>query len=113
MQIQELSNKDDLSEIISGKKAVLLYFYNNHCAPCISLRPKLESLIKTFFPKFEYIYINGDQHQIIQASYGIFENPAILMFFEGNEYFREGKFISIPVLKRKIERIYEMLFLSK
>jgi len=74
------------------------------------IRPKLEHLVNQYFPNFIYLYVNGEKHLNIQTEYNIFENPTILVFFEGKEFFRESKFISLEEFKNKIGRIYSLLF---
>jgi len=59
MKINETSEQGRINEILNIEKAVILYFYNDHCAPCLSLRPKLEALIESNFPNFYFIYITN------------------------------------------------------
>ena len=37
-------------QLIENEQALLLYFYNDDCAPCLSLRPKVLELVKKSFP---------------------------------------------------------------
>jgi len=90
--------------------AVILYFYNDHCPPCISLRPKVENLINEKFPKIKIMWIDSLAHPEIPAKYGVFANPAILLFFEGREFKRFSKYISIPELTDAIDRYYSLAF---
>lgn len=92
------------------EKALMLYFYNDDCAPCISLRPKVENLMVHSLPKMKLIFINSKANPEIPASFGIFSNPTILLFFEGKEYRRFSKYISIHELQQAIERYYHLLF---
>lgn len=102
---------DDYKTLLESEPAMMIYFYNDNCAPCISLRPKIQELVKEQFPKMEIVFSNSITHPEISAYFGAFNNPTILIFFEGREYKRESKYISIPQLKESIQRPYEMLFL--
>jgi thioredoxin 1 len=104
MEIIEIEN------LLMSKPAVMLYFYNDSCAPCKILRPKVQELISTEFPNIEFHLINSEQNAAVSAHYSVFASPAILVFFEGKEYIRESKNISISELHDKIERIYKMAF---
>jgi len=104
MKINEIEN------LIRDKKAVLLYFYNDNCAPCKILRPKVQELVESDFQNIEFRLINAEQYPAITAQYGVFASPTLLVFFEGKEYIRESKNISISDLHNKIERIYNMVF---
>jgi len=40
-----------LKNNIEKEKALMVYFFNDECAPCISLRPKVKRLIEDAFRK--------------------------------------------------------------
>ncbi len=100
----------DIQNFIQENSAVLLYFYNDSCAPCKVLRPKVKELVETDFPKIMFRLIHADQYAAASAHYGVFASPTLIVFFEGKEYIRESKNISISELHDKIERIYNLLF---
>lgn len=106
----ELSTLEEVENLLGKKQAVLLYFYNDNCAPCLSLRPKVSELLHNDFPKMDLVFVNSGVHPEIPASYNVFSNPTLILFFEGNEYRRESKYISIPQLSETIDRPYRMLF---
>lgn len=101
---------NDIEKLVTEKTAVMLYFYNDNCSPCKVLRPKVQEMVMEDFPKLEFRLINAEQFPATSAQYGVFASPAILVFFEGKEYIRESKNISINELHDKIERIYNMIF---
>jgi len=103
-------DKKDIENLIAEKIAVLLYFYNDNCAPCKILRPKVREMVEDDFPEIEFRLINTEQFPSTSAQYGVFASPTLLVFFEGKEYIRESKNISISELHDKIERIYTMLY---
>lgn len=100
----------DIENLIKDKASVLLYFFNDNCAPCKVLRPKVQELVETEFPKIEFRLINAEQFPATTARYGVFVSPTLLIFFEGKEYIRESKNISINELHDKIDRIYKLIF---
>jgi len=100
----------NIESLVAEKTAVLLYFYNDNCAPCKILRPKVQELVQDEFPNIEFRLINAEQFPASSAQYGVFASPTLLVFFEGKEYIRESKNISISELHDKIERIYNMIF---
>ena len=99
-----------MSSLITDETAVMLYFYNDLCAPCLALRPKVEQLLKDSFPQLKLMKINAAEHPDLAAKYQVFSAPAILVFFEGQEYIRESKNVSISELHDKIGRLYKLLF---
>jgi thioredoxin 1 len=103
-------NIDDIQQLIINKTAVLLYFYDDNCAPCKVLRPKVQDMVETNFPKIEFRLINAEKYPATSAHFGVFASPALLIYFEGKECIRENKNISVSELHDKIERIYRMIF---
>lgn len=108
--MSNISNLNDLNQIIKKQTAVLVYFYNDDCPPCISLRPKVENLIRSNFPKMKLVWVNSKNQPQIPANYGVFANPTILIFFEGREFKRFSKYVSIGELEQAIERYYNLIF---
>jgi len=100
----------DIKSLIADKTAVLLYFYNDSCAPCKVLRPKVREFIESDFPKIEFQLINAEKYPLTTAEYGVFSSPTILVFFEGKEYIRESKNISVSEFHDKVERYYNLIF---
>lgn len=107
MKINELT---DLSNLIAKEKAILLYFYNDDCAPCVVLRPKVEHLMVSFFPRMKLLFVNSKHDPKIPASYGAYASPTLMIFFEGKEFMRFSKYISITELEAAIRKYYNLLF---
>ena len=103
-------NAATVSQLISEEVGVLLYFYNDDCAPCISLRPKVEELMQKRFPKMKVLWVNSKTTPEIPASYSVFANPTILVFFDGKEFKRFSKYVSVNELEATIERYYSLAF---
>lgn len=105
----EISTLEELQGIITNKPAVLAYFYNDNCAPCLSLRPKVIEMIDEHFPKMELRFVNSDKGEI-PAHYGVYDNPTLLIFFDRKEYIRVSKYVSTHQLAEQIQRYYDMVF---
>jgi thioredoxin-like negative regulator of GroEL len=110
MFMSNISNLEDLIQVVQQETAVVVYYYNDDCPPCISLRPKVEELIANTFKKMQLVWVNSKNHPEIPAHYGVFANPTILIFFEGKEFKRFSKYVSINELEQAIERYYKLIF---
>ena len=97
-------------EKINKQPATLLYFYNDDCPPCISLRPKVESLINEKFPKIKIVWVNSKASPELPAHFGVFSNPTILLFFDGKETRRFSKYVSVVELEGIVARYYSLMF---
>ncbi|HKM19443.1 MAG TPA: thioredoxin family protein, partial [Aliarcobacter sp.] len=74
------------------------------------LRPKIEMNISLNFPKMKQYYINSNQNLNIASHFNIFSSPTVLVFFEGKEFKRYGRNISLDIFNNEIKRLYEMVF---
>jgi len=99
-----------LQKEIEQSAAVLVYFYSDRCAPCISLRPKVENLLQESFPEMKLKYIDSEKQPKIAAQHSVFANPTLLLFFDGHEHTRLSKYVSISQLSEIIGRPYHLLF---
>ena len=105
----EIQSLEELQDLVAEKPAVLAYFYNDNCAPCLSLRPKVIDMVNEHFPMLELRFINSDKRDI-PANYGVYDNPTLLVFFDRKEYIRVSKYVSTHQLTEQIKQYYEMIF---
>ena len=108
--VREIYDSNHLDEILASHKAILLYFYNNHCAPCISLRPKVTELVGENFPRMEVLMINAIDHPDITARHSVFSYPVLLLYFDHKEFRRYTNYVSIKQLKDTIGKYYDLLY---
>jgi thioredoxin-like negative regulator of GroEL len=99
-----------LTKDIHNHPAILLYFFSNQCAPCVSLRPKVEELLKREFPKMHLQWIDSQDNPEVMTFFGAFSFPTLVIFFEGKEYRRYSKYVSLSQLSDDISRPYSILF---
>ena len=108
--MNEYKTVDQVENLVNDETAVLLYFYSDNCAPCLSLRPKVLEMVSEKFPKVKLGFVNAEHHPEVTAKYGAFSFPTLITYFEGREYSRDSKYIAIPQLAESISRPYFMLF---
>lgn len=100
----------DLKEMIKTNGALMVYFHNPGCVACNSLRPKVEAMTSGKFPQIKLISVDASVSPSATAEAGVYSAPTILVFFDGKEYIRESKYISVDQLEEKISRYYDMVF---
>lgn len=105
-----ITSQSEMNELIQQSPAVLLYYYNDSCAPCVALRPKVQEMTEQHFPLMKHAYINAAELPEIAAHSGVFSSPTIIIYFDGKENFRVSKYISIPELSARIGRYYKLIF---
>ncbi|MGM0613359.1 MAG: thioredoxin family protein [Bacteroidota bacterium] len=107
---KEIHSIEEARELIKHEPSVMLYFYNDHCAPCLSLRPKIIELINSKYSNIKLRFINSEKQPELSASFGVYENPVLILFFDGRETYRGSKYISIKTLDETIQRPYNLFF---
>ena len=105
-----LKSIEKLKAYLEGQPAVLLYFYSDQCSPCTQLRPKIKELISNEFDQVELILVNAETHPELAAGFGAFSFPVLILFFEGKEFRRYSKYISLQEFRRDTERPYNLFF---
>lgn len=105
-----LSSGEELDKLVNSTEALLVYFFSDHCAPCRSLRPKLEEFMAREFPKMKMAYIDAEDHPPLAARFNAFALPVLIFFFEGKEFLRFSKYVSLSELNESIGRIYQLYY---
>ena len=103
-------NLEDIRNKIAKSEAVMLYFWGDNCAVCDVLKPKLKELFDKEFPKIEQIYIDAKNNTDIAAEFSVFAIPTTIVFFDGKEFAREGRALSIAAFRDKLARVYDIYF---
>lgn len=93
-----------------NEQASLLYFTSPECHVCKVLKPKVRELIEKKFPKMTLHFINVKEEPNLAGQHQVFTVPVLLVFFEGSEFFRKARNISIFELEKEIGRPYALLF---
>jgi thioredoxin 1 len=106
----EINDLAALNSLIASSTGLMIYFFDDGCMPCVSLRPRVEKLMNEKFGKMKLAWINSRAFPELPASRGVFASPVILLFFDGKETKRFSKYISLPELEQSIERHYRMVF---
>ena len=110
MSSNEINVDCSVSNTLKEHAAVAIYFSAPNCGVCQILKPKIQELLSSEFPKIHYVEINSADHLQIAASLAVFTSPTLLIFFEGKESIRESRHISITDLRTKTGRPYKILF---
>lgn len=110
MNFTKIDNLSNYQDIIRQNYAVLIYFSQDGCNVCKSLKPKVQELINENFDKVKLFYVDVFANPEIAAQNGIFVVPTILLLFEGKEHLRISRNLGIEELREKIQRPYEVMF---
>jgi len=110
MMLHTVRSEEDFNQTITTEKAVLCYFSHETCNVCKVLKPKINELLDAVFPEIKMLYVDINNTPLIAGQQRIFTVPTISVWFEGKEYIRKSRNISMQELKEELQRPYSMLF---
>ena len=102
----------DLTELFTKLKtepALILYFSSPSCSVCHVLRPKLMEALGKEYPSIARCHADISLTPEIAAQFQVFSAPTIIVFFEGREFIRKGRAVSVDGLLQEIKRPYELM----
>lgn len=100
---------DEFNKIVSDNRLILAYFSNDNCNVCKVLKPKIIDLLNENFANILFFYCNIDENPEISAQNSVFSIPTIIVFFDGKEIYRFGRFLDINELKVKLGKVYNLI----
>lgn len=107
--MNNIYTKDMIEDLINKNEMGLLYFGSDTCSVCVSMKPKVMEMLKSY-PNIKSAEIDVEKQLELAAHFNAFTIPVILMFIEGKESIREARHISIEDLNNKISRYYELFY---
>lgn len=107
--MKDVNSKSEIIEGIRNNKMIILYFSGTSCGACDVIKEKVEKVLEDY-PNIEVLEINGAVNIELAAEYGVFSLPVLLLFVEGKEAIRVGRYFDVLDFHNNIHRYYEMLF---
>ena len=106
---ETLNDLNELNTTLQKEMAVVLYLSSPSCNVCHILRPKLMEALEKEFPSIRRYHADIALTPEIAAQFQVFSAPTIIVFFEGKEFIRKGRAMSVDGLLQEIRRPYELM----
>lgn len=100
---------ETINQTLQSNDAVMLYFSAPTCNVCHALRPKLIEAIMDEFPTFVIESIDISETPEVASHFTVFSIPAILIFFQGREFLRKSRHMSVGEVVEDIRRPYSIM----
>lgn len=110
MKYQNIKSIESFELLSDDDKSGVFYFSHNSCNVGESVKEKVLKLIGSSFPKLHCYFIDVELLPELAGQKSIFAYPTIIVVFEGQEFYRFSRNISIAEMEEKIKRPYKMLF---
>ena len=100
---------EQINETLQNNDAVMLYFSAPGCNVCHALKPKLTEAVMDAFPAFIIESIDISESPEIASHFSVFAIPTVLVFFQGREFLRKSRHMSVGEVLDAIERPYTLM----
>ncbi len=100
---------ESINQTLTTNDAVMLYFSAPTCNVCHALKPKLVKAILDDFPTFVIESIDISETPEIASHFSVFAIPTVLIFFQGREFLRKSRHMSVGEVVNAIERPYNLM----
>ena len=110
MDFQTIYSLGDLVAVTEDQTPALAYFSHQHCNVCKVLKPKVRELVETHFPRIGLYYVNTREQPEAAGQFSVFAVPTVLVFFEGKEYIREGRYMNLDRFFERLQKLYSIHF---
>ena len=110
MTVSVITSLHDLTNAISAYPAVACLFTQPDCGICAALKPKIEILLETHFPRIQFVTVDLVESRELAAQMRIFTVPTFIVYFGGTEVLRHSRNMSLEVLRQELARPYALFF---
>lgn len=101
--------KEEIEEFIEKNLISIVYFSGATCGACDAIRDKVLYIIKDY-KEIKFMEVNAVENKEVAAAYNIFSLPILLLFINGKETLRIGRYFDVLDFKNSIDRYYNLIF---
>ena len=94
-----VNSLSEIEEYIKENKYVLLFVGDSACSTSRALDNKIEEFAKKH-PEVKVLFTLLEALPVLASQYMIFVAPAIILFINGHEVYREGRFVEFEKLEK-------------
>lgn len=107
--MKKLTKDYEVESLIKNNIMAVVYFAGNDCGACEAIKFKVHNILRRF-PKIEGGEIQGEENIGIAAKYHVFSLPIFLLYINGKEILRYGRYVDLLEFEGNIKRYYNLLF---
>ncbi len=103
-----LDKNEAINDIINNNGLTILQFGLDSCAPCLSIKYKIDNWLNAH-PNVTARYIPVEDFQVIAAQNNVFGVPTTILYYQGKEVMRGSRYYSLEELLSKGEKLLEVM----
>ncbi len=100
---------EEFQSRIKETDILVVYYSNDACNVCKTLKPKIVELLTSDFPAVKKIYIDTEKSPVICGQYRVFSIPTIDIYVMGKEHARFSRNVVMHEFEKAIRKPYEMI----
>lgn len=98
-----------MEDLIKNNVISIVYFSGSDCGACNAIKEKVQFLIKEY-NEIKFLEINAIKNKELAAQHDIFSLPILLLFINGKEALRLGRYFDVLEFKNSIDRYYNLIY---
>ena len=103
----------ETQNFLQNQPLALLYFSANQCGVCHAMKPRVQALTEKL--NVPFVELNASKLPEVASVFQVMTIPAVLLFANGKEYYRQARFINVVELEDELKNPpqvvdYEALF---
>ncbi|SNZ13959.1 Thioredoxin [Terribacillus aidingensis] len=104
----QLHSMEAAERFINENQLAVLFISSPGCSVCEALLPRIRELAASQ-PDVQLGYTDASEVQEVVGRFMAFGAPTILVFAEGKEQFREGRFVRLEDFAEKLKKIISLI----
>ena len=103
-----LTSIEAFHEFIAEHRLVVIHIMRDHCSVCHAVLPQIAGIVNEF-PDVPLGVINQSELEEIAGELSIFTVPVDLIYFNGKEMHRQGRFIDMKQFEHQLTLMYKSM----
>ena len=105
---QTLQSIYAFNQFIQSNELAVIHVKRDHCSVCHAVLPQLQDLLQEY-PFAKLGVVNQSQVEEIAGELSIFTVPVDLIFLNGKEMHRQGRFIDMQSFEHQLKLMHDSL----
>ncbi|CDR25500.1 thioredoxin family protein [Staphylococcus argenteus] len=106
--VKQLNSVEAFQAFINQHPLAVVHVMRDQCSVCHAVLPQIEDLMKSY-PNVPLAVINQSHVGAIAGELNIFTVPVDLIFMNGKEMHRQGRFIDMQRFEHQLKQINDSL----